>query len=191
MLKNSIFIVCIAIISGLTYKIYLTEGYSDTLEQENISLNETIDKYIFIDSLAGNTEKELADVITKYVSDCGFKIGDKSITSEQIVDMFNNANHELDLKDDTIFYLRSNLDYCKSSFDSISTKLSVLKAKDEFIRNHYGNLVDVELNGNQIKLIRKTSKIDSALILLPYYRKDLSKDEKGNWILTRKVLVDK
>lgn len=134
------------------------------------------------DSILIEKTKEYTKVITKYVSDCGFTMGKKSLSAEDVVKLINDSQSEIKILKDSLYNeeIRNKMFRIKSN-DSLATYKLFLNR----IESKYGIVLKVKTDGQGRRyIITNISKADSALAIFPYYRDRLRTDSAGNFVIT-------
>ena len=109
--------------------------------------------------------------------------------NEKLVDKYNQLvrDHNKLVKD---YNELVNL-YNKKSGDKAYS--DALKAALDLINKNYGINYEIKRDSTAYKIVLPPSpKVDSALMLLPYFRENLHRDEQsGNWVITRTIIEKK
>ena len=135
-----------------------------------------------------------------------FMAGDKVITPSKLAERYNSLIDDLnqyDAEHNKLIDTYNNLakDYSKLVRDynklvkayNEESESEALKAALDMIRKEYDITYNIQKDSTKyiVKLL-PSHKIDSALMLLPYFRNNLKFDEESNaWIITRQVVVEK
>jgi len=142
--------------------------------------------------------EEYAKVITKYVSDCSFTIGNKSITTPELLKISNKAIYEAAVFKDSLRITKSIVNQYVKMIDvyknqitkmekenaSISDSTLVYKKLYNLVSRQYGIKSSFRREGNRYYFqVDGAPKVDSALRLFPYYKHNMSQDTAGNWLM--------
>lgn len=137
---------------------------------------------------AGNDILTSEEVVKRYNSLIG-EFSQYAVENEKLVDKYNQLvrDHNKLVKD---YNELVNL-YNKKSGDKAYS--DALKAALDLINKNYGINYEITNDSTSYKVVVPSSqKIDSALMLLPYFRENLHYDEKsGKWVITRRVVEKK
>lgn len=189
-----------SLISRLTISEALVKEYFD-IEQDSLTNELT---YTLKPS-----KQEPVQIVYRNMSET-FKAGDDILTSEEVVKRYNSLigefsqyadeneklvdkynqlvrNHNKLIKDyNELVTLYNN----KSDNKAYS---EALKSALDLINKNYGINYEIKRDSTAYKIVLPPSpKIDSALMLLPYFRENLHYDEQsGNWVITRTVIEKK
>lgn len=182
-----------SLISRLTISEALVKEYFD-IEQDSFT-NELI-------YTLKSSKQEPVQIVYKNMSET-FQAGNDILTSEEIVERYNsligefsqcvNENEKLVNKYNQL--ARDHNKLIKDYNELVNKKpyYDALKAALDLINKNYG--IDYEIINDSTTykvVISPSQKIDSALILLPYFRENLHYDEKsGKWVITRRVIEKK
>lgn len=95
--------------------------------------------------------KKYADTISKYISDKEFLIGDRKVSIEEIVSLFNKSLLDVSLLRDSVNYLTIQLenskktaDYYKAELGRINDSFRVYKRISELASKNYGINYNIE-----------------------------------------------
>lgn len=137
---------------------------------------------------AGNDILTSEEVIKRYNSLIG-EFSQYADENEKLVDKYNQLvrNHNKLIKDyNELVTLYNN----KSDNKAYS---EALKSALDLINKNYGINYEITNDSTSYKVVVPSSqKIDSALMLLPYFRENLHYDEKSRkWVITRRVVEKK
>lgn len=133
----------------------------------------TISQMSNLDSVYTSKTKEYSEIITKYVDNCNIFIGDKEISTSDLIKMTNellDENQILNDSLDNLWQFKKQEQY--NSMDSLQTLIRIL----DLIKRDYGITYKVKREGNYKIFERQLSKADSAIVLFPYYKDKLSYD---------------
>ena len=137
---------------------------------------------------AGNDILTSEEVVKRYNSLIG-EFSQYAVENEKLVDKYNQLvrDHNKLVKD---YNGLVNLYNKKSGNKAYS---DALKAALNLINKNYGINYEITNDSTSYKVVVPSSqKIDSALMLLPYFRENLHYDEKsGKWLITRRVVEKK
>lgn len=139
-----------------------------------------------------------------------FKSGDEILTTSEVVERYNSIINEFStyIDEHKILVDKYNQlardhnklikDYNElvTAWNKTSEEKSytdALKIALNLINDNYGINCEISRDSTSYKVILPPSpKIDSALMLLPYFRENLHCDEQsGNWVITRTVIKKK
>lgn len=171
--------------------IYLQQNYVSELKKQITDRDSTIAKYEARDSVYDNRLKQYTDTVEKYISP-SFKLGDKNISVEDLLELANKSMRRADFLENRLNNLKDSAIHAISSISSNTKKIGqVLSAYEDsaFIYGNYVKLVERryglkfyhEKNGNTYKFLLKAERIDSALMLLPYFRDRLTYNAKKEY----------
>lgn len=137
---------------------------------------------------AGNDILTSEEVVKRYNSLIG-EFSQYAVENEKLVDKYNQLvrDHNKLIKDhNELVTLYNN----KSDNKAYS---EVLKSALDLINKNYGINYEIKRDSTAYKIVLPPSpRIDSALMLLPYFRENLHYDEKsGKWVITRNVVEKK
>jgi len=166
--------------------------HSDKLERELIYKDSLIRRIQRNDSLYNNSVKGYSEVIERYISDCNFILNGKKISTEELVKLANHTLNENEILKDSIRYykllwLKSQISLSESQlkYDSTYDSLFVNGAIVSFIKKRYGISYAYVRKGDKYTFTKNSSKVDSALILFPYFKDRLKGDSTGiHWTIT-------
>lgn len=214
-------IILVIIIVGLTSVLNSGLSYIDKLENQiterdslisRLTISEALVKEYFDieqDSLTNeliytlkSSKQEPVQIVYKNMSET-FQAGNDILTSEEIVERYNsligefsqcvNENEKLVNKYNQL--ARDHNKLIKDYNELVNKKpyYDALKAALDLINKNYGIDYEIINDSTTYKVVISPSlKIDSALILLPYFRENLHYDEKsGKWVITRRVIEKK
>lgn len=137
---------------------------------------------------AGNDILTSEEIVKRYNSLIG-ELSQYANKNEKLVDKYNQLvrDHNKLIKD---YNELVNLYNKKSGNKAYS---DALKAALDLINKNYGINYEITNDSTSFKVVVPSSqKIDSALMLLPYFRENLYYDEKsGKWVITRRVVEKK
>ena len=152
---------------------FLGIQHIENLEHAVQERDNTILQISNFDSVYTSKTKEYSEIITKYVDNCNFFIGDKKISTSDLVKMANELLDENRILKDSLdnqWQFNNQVQY--NSMDSLQTLTRIL----ELIKRDYGITYKVKREGNYKIFERQPSKADSAILLFPYYKDQLSYD---------------
>lgn len=174
----------------VAFKFYFLQDYVDTLEIEMKKKDKMILNSAKVDSVFIDKTKDYVKTIKEYKNTVSFSRGGKEVSSSDLVKEFNDLiqrNRNLvdsvnkcrtekkiqidDLKKTLKPEIYKHLD----SINNLNWVISVLQKK-------YGFKYTITKNDKNLTIITQTSKLDSALILFPYYKHTLSSNDK-NWVI--------
>jgi|GEM_PF-4197249 hypothetical protein len=170
------------------YFLVISENSNERLIRQ-IELKDSLSKKTTKkDSVFAEKTKEYAKVITKYISDCNFKIGDKSISTPELLKISNQAIRDAALYKDSLSMLKTSNEYYKKKaleFQkenvSYTDSAFIYKGLLNVIQKNYKIYPKYQRDKNNFTFyIEGTSTIDSALVLFPYYKHNLTRDTATN-----------
>lgn len=189
-----------SLISRLTISEALVKEYFD-IEQDSLTNELT---YTLKPS-----KQEPVQIVYRNMSET-FKAGDDILTSEEVVKRYNSLigefsqyadeNEKLVDKYNQLVRNHNKLVKDYNELVNLYNKKSgnkaysdALKAALDLINKNYGINYEITNDSTSYKVVVPSSqKIDSALMLLPYFRENLHYDEKsGKWVITRRVVEKK
>jgi hypothetical protein len=189
-----------SLISRLTISEALVKEYFD-IEQDSLTNELT---YTLKPS-----KQEPVQIVYRNMSET-FKAGDDILTSEEVVKRYNSLigefsqyadeNEKLVDKYNQLIRDHNKLVKDYNELVNLYNKKSgnkaysdALKAALDLINKNYGINYEITNDSTSYKVVVPSSqKIDSALMLLPYFRENLHYDEKsGKWVITRRVVEKK
>ena len=189
-----------SLISRLTISEALVKEYFD-IEQDSLTNELT---YTLKPS-----KQESVQIVYRNMSET-FKAGDDILTSEEVVKRYNSLigefsqyadeNEKLVDKYNQLVRDHNKLIKDYNELVNLYNKKSgnkaysdALKAALDLINKNYGINYEIKRDSTVYKIVLPPSlKIDSALMLLPYFRENLHYDEQsGNWVITRTVIEKK
>ncbi len=144
--------------------------YKDRLNKQSILISKSIRN----DSSFNAKNKIYAEIISKYFDDEQFISGKKTITADQLIKMYNSSNNKNDS-------LKAELDIYKKRYESIQDSLFRLRIKYNYAQKLYKFKVYSYDRGNTIYTDNKFVGVDSAMILYPYLKDRMEKNNKGAW----------
>lgn len=137
---------------------------------------------------AGNDILTSEEVVKRYNSLIG-EFSQYAVENEKLVDKYNQLvrDHNKLIKDHNELVTLYNK---KSDNKAYS---EALKSALDLINKNYGINYEIKRDSTAYKIVLPPSpRIDSALMLLPYFRENLHYDEKsGKWVITRNVVEKK
>lgn len=189
-----------SLISRLTISEALVKEYFD-IEQDSLT-NE-------ITYTLKPSKQEPVQIVYRNMSET-FQAGNDILTSKEVVERYNsligefsqyiNENEKLVDKYNQLVRDHNKLIKDYNELVNLYNKKSgdkaysdALKAALDLINKNYGIDYEIINDSTSYKVVVPPSqKIDSALMLLPYFRENLHYDEKsGKWVITRKVIERK
>lgn len=187
------FIVCIG---------YFQYDYSNELKRQIDKRDTVIASYQKLDSLYESTIRKYVDTVEKYITP-EFLYGDKKITAEELIETANSSIGELYKVKYELAIARDSIRAYKVYSDE-TNKLNkelykyydstfIFKGYSNIAKAKYGIVFSHIKDSNNYTFSANSKKIDSALILLPYFRDRLKYNyEKKTWeIKIRKGLFEK
>lgn len=199
-MKNNIIIALLFVLLICTsaISVVLFDFNSDLQKQIN-SRDKLIENASHRDSIFITQTKNYTDTITKYLSDCSFKIDGKSVSTDELLDYINSLENETVLLRDTLNYRINNLINCnktlqfyKRMYDTCFSEVKLLRdsvhinAKIiDIVKRDYGIIYEVQKTENKIYYNRNVfSKADSGLLLLKYFRSRIKRDSNSDtWLI--------
>lgn len=189
-----------SLISRLTISEALVKEYFD-IEQDSLTNELT---YTLKPS-----KQEPVQIVYRNMSET-FKAGDDILTSKEVVERYNSLIGEFSqyavenekLVDKYNQLVRDHNKLIKDYNELVTLynkKLDnkayseALKSALDLINKNYGINYEIKRDSTVYKIVLPPSpKIDSALMLLPYFRENLHYDEQsGNWVITKTVIEKK
>lgn len=189
-----------SLISRLTISEALVKEYFD-IEQDSLTNELT---YTLKPS-----KQEPVQIVYRNMSET-FKAGDDILTSKEVVERYNSLIGEFSLyaveneklvdKYNQLVRDHNKLIKDYNELVTLYNKKLDNKAYNEALKNaldlinkNYGINYEIKRDSAVYKIVLPPSpKIDSALMLLPYFRENLHYDEQsGNWVITRTVIEKK
>lgn len=148
------------------------------------------------DSLYCETVEDYSKTISKYVGDNRFTIDGRSISTEELVAIANRSLTRVIELEDSLFNLRRQLLRYDSLSRGMGSALASLKLMNdsgwvasrivELIQRDYGITYRIVKDSTHYVFVRQTSKVDTALLLLPSFRSRIRRDTvSGSWLITR------
>ena len=196
-------ILFVAILVGLATIISSGFNYINELEEQIIERDKLISRlavsdalvreYFDIkqDSLTNETvytlkpsKKEQVQIVERIID--GYGMGETIITPEEMRIKYNSM-----AKDYT--KLVSKYNQLVGEYNEVVEHMAyndALKAALDLMYKNYGLKCNIKKDSSMyIISLQEFSKVDSALILLPYFRENLHFDDKsGKWIITRSIV---
>ncbi|GAA4768817.1 MULTISPECIES: hypothetical protein [Flavobacterium] len=173
-MKNKIIVLFVfaVLITSVSFNIILA-NYQSNIESELQEKDKLINRIKNNQTKYGDSIKKYAKTIEKYVDDCNFEYGGKSISS---TDLITFVNRKLEENDE----LKLELDNCS---DSLKIKNDILAEA----KKHYGINYIIEKTANGYTISKPyPTKLDSALVLFPHYKDKIKLSEDGkNWVITK------
>lgn len=214
-------IILVIIIVGLTSVLNSGLSYIDKLESQiterdslisRLTISEALVKEYFDieqDSLTNEliytlkpSKQEHVQIVYRNMSET-FQAGNDILTSEEFVKKYNsllgdfsqcvNENEQLVNKYNQLARDHNKLIKDYNELVNKKSYYGALEAALDLINKNYGIDYEIINDSTTYKVVVSPSqKIDSALILLPYFRENLNYDEKsGKWVITRRVIERK
>lgn len=164
-------------------------NYNTELENQITQKDRLISKSVERDSLLINKTREYSQIIEKYVNNCEFTINGKEISASKLVKIANETNIENEKLKDSLRYFKllskEQPKVYSSEYNKIINEykdsLSIYKWKAELVKKDFGIVYKVKRKGNKLISERYSKKVDSALVLFPYYKHKLSIDKDGHF----------
>lgn len=172
---------------------FLFYNYNGELEQNLEAKDETINSILNSDSTFCSEVDTYSETIKRYVSDSSFIVNGVSYTGSDIVKLFNQVIAEKHKIEDSLFYYQDRLNETENFYQEKIYKYSdstfVLKWQLDEIKKDYGINIKVNKNKDKYTMVKPFNKMDSAIILFPYFKDKLSKTKDGNWVITTEKIV--
>ncbi len=141
----------------------------------------------YFDSLARNYKNEMEG----YFNNCTFQLGDKEISAQEVARIANSLSDKKEVLEaekrvlhDSIEILNKKLDYYRGHFHntkSMPDSLDFYKTVYRHLLRKYEIVISTTpYDGGNI-ISSSSPKIDSAMLLLPYYRQKLRDKGNGEW----------
>lgn len=197
-----LFVIFIVIMPAVTYLQY---EYVSELKKQIADRDRTITKYESNDSIYNSRLKQYTDTVEKYISP-SFTYGNKEVSTDELLEITNSSLKENDMLKYQLKCARDSISAYKelvvevnNSMPKISKQVNELADSAIIYKGYveltkqYGFKFTHKKDGNRYTFFVKAEKVDSALLLLPYFRDRLIfEPEKGSWsIITRKGLFKK
>lgn len=181
--RNKNIIIVLLLLLVMAISALLSEcSYSSKLQSSIAKQDSILRNANQRDSLLAEKTKEYTKVITKYVSNCGFTMGDKSISSEDIVKIINDSQFEIEALKDSLNKIDSRN---RLSQIFLNDSLNIFKNFLSRIESKYGIVYKLRTDKDGKRfIVSNVSKSDSALAIFPFYRDKLRVDSAGNFIVT-------
>lgn len=188
-------------------------NYIEDLNNQIEVSNERIEALINSDSIVNEKTKEYSKTITKYVNDCSVSIGEKSYSLSDFIELYvEQIDEKTKLKDslfklnalykasiklygepyslrrknDTIMELIPQTTEIEKKLQNTSDSLTIYRTLVEYVEDRFDLKSKYNIREKNISYYYEgVEKLDSALLLLPYYKNKISSE--GN---TWKVKVD-
>lgn len=192
-MKNKIFYIILFII--LLLSLLITGLLFDSnkelmrdIESKEILINDIASR----DSILIEKTKEYSEIISKYTFENEFVLGNKKISVKELVDLFNNMLDENIQIKDSLNYFKSQTraekertTFYKKNYIKYLDSMTYYKFGYKSAIKDYGIQYKIKQIDSSIILQRSFSKVDSALLLYPFYKDRIRKDTiTGNWIIT-------
>ncbi len=194
--KNKNIIIFIALTVALTGVLFSVETYLNNVElkKQINSRDSTISKLIASNSLYNSSRKMYSDTITKYIENCEFYIGDKKLSTEELLKLVNEyidqnttmkkaatQIYDIDNKKDSLHNLsksliRQQVSIYEEQYNLYYDSTFIVSSILNLIKRDYGISYTVTKKGRTVIFQQNRSKADSAIILFPYFKKNLSYD---------------
>jgi len=197
---NFILFVVLMVCMGVLYTFY---DYNKNLESQIIARDKTIKEIRKTDSLLIEKTKEYAKQIEKFNSQPSYILEGKEITTKEIVELLNDSYEKISFLEQENYNLKYKDSINRINSKSANYNINLLKksrkntieiaqkyvdstyitlSKLKYIKERYGidlkhKIID---STRTLKIINPMLKVDSALILFPYYKNRLSFKE-GKW----------
>ncbi|MDU0372015.1 hypothetical protein ACFPAF_16550 [Hymenobacter endophyticus] len=194
-----------AILTGLVLSVFLIIGaVGYQLHDTNVELKNQINQRDSLikriqanDSLSCQSSEQYESTVTKYVTtDCSLLVDGKKISLESFIDIYVNQQQErLELQNQISKMGRSvaavekqikirELEYSISQ-DSLALYRGILRSA----KNTYGLSFTIRQNSKYRYVVPESAQLDSAMILLRVFRRQLSYDSASRkWIVRHEVL---
>lgn len=196
-------ILFVSIVVGLATIISSGLNYINELEEQIIERDKLISRLAVSDALVREyfdikqdsltneivytlkpSKKEQVQIVERIID--GFGMGETIITPEEMRIKYNSI-----AKDYT--KLVSKYNQLVGEYNEVVEHMAyndALKAALDLIYKNYGLKCNIKKDSSMyIISLPEFSKVDSALILLPYFRENLHFDDKsGKWIITRSIV---
>ena len=173
--KYIFILLLLSVILAIFSLILLKSNYE--LKKSVESRQEIITKNQQIDSLNCEKTTEYKQTVEKYITkDCGLTIDGKEISLQEFVILYNKQ------QDERIKELQESIDN-KRELIKVRDSLSNLK----LMSKNLGIKVNTKKSNDTTYVSYESAKIDSAMVLLQYFRKKMRYDEKEKkWIISVK-----
>lgn len=172
---------------------WLMYSYNDELEGNLNAKDKTLNSILDSDSSFCSEVATYNKTIKKFVSDSSFIVNGTSYTGSDIVKLFNQIILDKSKIEDSLFYYQELLGETENFYEEKIYKyrdsIYVLKWQLDEIKKDYGINIRVSKNKDRYTMVKPFNKMDSAIMLFPYFKDKLSKTKDGNWIITTEKIV--
>lgn len=201
-MKRIIDVILLVLFLFMVCILYFQYDYSNELNKQIAQRDTIIASYQKLDSVYESTIQKYVDTVEKYITP-EFLYGDKKISVEELIDGVNSSIGELHKIKYELVMARDSIRYYKAyshEVDSLNKKLYkyydstfIYKGYSNIAKAKYGIVFLHTKDSNNYTFYANSKQLDSALILLPYFRDRLKYDpEKKSWeIRIRKGLLGK
>ena len=185
--------IIIGLMAAFVYSIFYFEKLEEQISERDKTIrelsfrSELVEEYFDYGTLPDDSTKmyytlKESKIPQRIVKEKVYEYFEKEIEKEKIIDRTpsilsrdsNISVEELIRRYNAI--LDSNY-YNKREIQQLTTTLDLIKKA-------YGITYDISIESNRtITTLRNTEKVDSALMILPYYRDRLVKDTDGAWLI--------
>jgi hypothetical protein len=189
-MKNKSIIFFLTTLSIVTMALLLIlYNYNTQLENQISLKDELISESIERDSVLIKKTREYSEIIEKYVNNCEFTVDGKKISATKLVKIANKTITENQKLKDSLKYFKllsiKQPEVYSEKYNKLINKykdsLSIYKWKADLVKKDFGIFYNVKRKGNKLTSERYSKKVDSALVLLPYYKHKLSVDKDGHF----------
>lgn len=174
-MKNKILLILVVLILALLSLSYILYTNNQNLIVEIEKRDDLIKKSQLSDSLNCAHTENYIKTVTEYITrDCSILIDNKKVSLDEFIKIYSDE-------------VNKSYDY-QNNILQLNDSIKTLTRQLEFIKKKYSVEANTKIDGNYKITSAQSAKIDSALMLLPYYRDRLIYDSvKNEW----KVIVTK
>jgi len=140
--------------------------------------------------------KQYSDTLTQYVRGCSFEINGKVISTAELLKVANKSFQDNAYLRDSVRYFseltsfyKNALERDKALYNQVSDSLFVYRQILIRVEKDYGIQYNFDHSNKGYRFYRsEMNKVDSALLLFPYFKDRLVKDSasKDKWIIRGK-----
>lgn len=198
-MKKIINIILLVLLFFVSCTLYFQYDYSNSLKEQISKRDTIITYYQSLDSIYKSTLKQYVDTVEKYITP-EFVYGEKRISTEELLEItnktmeeYNTCRYELIVARDSIRMYRDYYDRTQRVLGNMQKHIDssfIYKNYTQIAKEKYGINFSYKNKGNEYLFMVESRKIDSALILLPFFRDRIKYNpQKKSWqITTRKGL---
>ncbi len=157
---------------------------SDELVKEYFNIEIDSTGHMISYSLKDNKKTRVVETV-ETIRESQFSLDGESISPDEVVKRYNKLNRDYHSVLSRYNFLVNKLESNYRTIDSLRSAKSISDLKLNTIQNAYGINARCDVSGNTYKFsLRGTKQIDSALLLLPYYRDYMNYDHRdSSWIV--------